>query len=266
MPNWVAHKVTVRGDSSLISTFINAIKGEDCAFDFNKIAPMPESLNMASGGITDEAIVAYVTNNGECQLSDELICWCKDCGVTNMFADDYINKTFDRVKKMIKENGVDKKYSFASGGFGTEAEPMLTLYDAGKIYVENVNNYGCTTWYDWARQNWGTKWQPSEVIVERDGDNGVYMEFSTAWSTPFPIFEKLSTMFPTLDVKVLFADEDIPCNCGMYAWENGEFSEWVPERNKKGEFIDEEGAIRFACSVWDFDADEYLSECELQMD
>jgi len=32
----------------------------------------------------------------------------------------------------------------------------------GEKYKSNLDKYGYTTWYDWACDNWGTKWNVGE--------------------------------------------------------------------------------------------------------
>ena len=32
------------------------------------------------------------------------------------------------------------------------------LFNLGKQYNENINNYGYGDWYDWSVANWDTKW------------------------------------------------------------------------------------------------------------
>lgn len=48
MPNWVYNKVYFRGDSKRLDELKNFVKTEEREFDFNKIIPMPESLNIES--------------------------------------------------------------------------------------------------------------------------------------------------------------------------------------------------------------------------
>lgn len=54
---------------------------------------------------------------------------------------------------------------------------------------------GGTGWYDWRCNNWGTKWNAYDAVVEDvwDGDNcaDIQIAFTTAWSPPFPIIDAL---------------------------------------------------------------------------
>lgn len=50
-------------------------------------------------------------------------------------------------------------------------------------------------WYDWNRENWGTKWNAAygEIRPSKQGDSTVLF-FETAWSLPLPILEKIEHM------------------------------------------------------------------------
>ena len=57
-------------------------------------------------------------------------------------------------------------------------------------------------WYEWALENWGTKWDVEGDIILEYGPSGaeeaaaagtsVKLAFRSAWSPPIPIYEKLS--------------------------------------------------------------------------
>ena len=80
-----------------------------------------------------------------------------------------------------------------------------------ELIDEYNERFGACDWYGWKTKNWGTKWNASEVIELEDG-----FEFQTAWSTPYAIFEKLSALFPEVEINVRFSDEDFGYNVGEY--------------------------------------------------
>ncbi len=87
--------------------------------------------------------------------------------------------------------------------------------------VENqvlINKYGHDNWYDWAVENWGTKWGFYSGIVT--SDNSVY--FQTAWATPYKAIQQLSEKFPRVAIKVQYADEDFGHNVGEYTLLSGD--------------------------------------------
>ena len=46
-------------------------------------------------------------------------------------------------------------------------------------------------WYHWCIENWGTKWELSELDIEYD-EEVLELTFSTAWSPPEGVMQKLS--------------------------------------------------------------------------
>ena len=70
--------------------------------------------------------------------------------------------------------------------------------------------------------------------------------FQTAWSAPHPVLEKLTEMFPDVELEHEWADEDIGQNCGRYSYKDGErIEEYFPESQKE--------AIEFACGMWEYE-------------
>ena len=76
-------------------------------------------------------------------------------------------------------------------------------------------DYGADNWYDWAYENWDTKWDtdPKEVHVEVDRLKGhrptsITYWFRTAWGPPYPVYNKLKKMFPYVDIKWYASIED----------------------------------------------------------
>lgn len=109
---------------------------------------------------------------------------------------------------------------------------------------------GITDWYTWASTNWGTKWNAYSQSKEESGE----VQFDTAWSTPFPVMQKLSLMFPEATITVEYADEDLGSNCGRYVLENGETIEkYLPDGDE---------ALMFACEIKGCDYDQIVAERE----
>ena len=85
-----------------------------------------------------------------------------------------------------------------------------------ELSIEYKRKFGADNWYSWQTQNWGTKWNASDVIVSEDS-----VFFNTAWSTPEPIFVALSMQFTEVVISVRFADEDFGYNVGEFSLLNG---------------------------------------------
>lgn len=236
MPNHVRNKIEFRCSEERLAEVLDAICYQDSdkneftgrgSVDFNRIIPMPVSLDIESGSITDSAIAYYLTERLTIPYArTDLQKFIKNC-----FSYDWPKEVCERLKEQVKKDSQEK---------------LDKLYEMGKQYIFNIKNYGFATWYDWCRANWGTKWNSYDGYAD-----GNIVEFSTAWSSPEPIIAKIAEMFPDVEISHEWADEDIGRNCGSALYENGEFFiEHYPT---------EEDATDFALSVWGMEKDEYES-------
>ena len=187
MPNHITNRLKVTGSNEQVKKLFNKIrsKKEDteenkCFIDFNKIIPMSKSLSITSGSSVDNAIL--ILNDDKKGLSEMLdYSWVKDENITNI----------EDLKKRLLKNLSPKDL------------------EQGKLALDNIKNYGHKDWYSWSIANWGTKWNAYSQIQIKEN----IISFETAWSTPFPLMEELSRMFPDLTIEVAYADEDIGSNC-----------------------------------------------------
>lgn len=221
MPNWVRNSIVVSGKRNDLERFMDAVRSDESDFDFNKIIPMPKTLEISYGSSHDEDIYWFLSDKGN--LSVEAV-RKKQLSklIRNHFSANYLLDVANRVSE-------------------SEIKPS---YENGAQLVQNYILYGATTWYDWRINNWGTKWNTNEAFVYDYGDS-VYISFDTAWSMPEKVFMKICELFPNLSMAGTFADEDIGINCGMWWNDNGDYGM---------SYID---TVEFACSVWGYDPDEY---------
>ena len=244
MPNWVINNVTVKGEKKELERFQDFVKSEEEPFDFNEIIPMPESLNVVSGGHEDEAIIYYASNrlvkDFEDLLDDPVIDKKAD-PLTLMFygsKENWIREHIDRIKKNFSEK-----------------EKLDKLYEDGAIYYDNVVKYGSSSWYKWCCDNWGTKWNASDAFVGEplkipgESEYSISISFETAWSAPFNIFEELLEQFPDLDFSGEYADEDLGSNCGRWKDDGGYLC--VDDMTGTSD------GFEFACEVWGYDPEEF---------
>tara|TARA_R100000654_G_scaffold54167_2_gene80338 strand:+ start:864 stop:1295 length:432 start_codon:yes stop_codon:yes gene_type:complete len=65
-------------------------------------------------------------------------------------------------------------------------------------------------WYSWRLENWGCKWDASDVTFMYDHNDEVMLScfFSTPWSPPEPICSKLKLDFPDLLIQWIWYDTD----------------------------------------------------------
>ncbi len=184
MPNHVTHRVAITGDVGEIKRFRETCftleEGEPC-FDFEKIIPMPEILKGSESSSSvdhwlfamghDFASFGYITN----PLTYP---WVQNLGITTREQwREYCEKTWPE-GKVAAERAIKAK-----------------------------EETGCVSWYDWRIRHWGTKWGAYSFDFLEEGAERIEFKFDTAWSVPEPIFAKLATMFPTLEVKFTAFDE-----------------------------------------------------------
>jgi hypothetical protein len=154
-----------------------------------------------------------------------------------------------------------------------EYKKEMELYEAKKkdpsLLTEEICNsymkkYGAVDWYNWSCAHWGTKWNAysqfkDEILETNSGNVQTAIIFDTAWSTPYPVIEKLHEMFPSVKIELRYADEDASSNTGVikfnengtqiYNPEDGSDEAWElylelhPDmkgefvKNKKGEYV-----------------------------
>lgn len=101
--------------------------------------------------------------------------------------------------------------------------------------------FGAEDWYDWAVQNWGTKWNNAdEVSCEQFSDTDIEYSFDTAWSPPLPVIEEAAKLFPKLTFEINYEEPGMDFS-GYSIFENGELTgseehecdkdddeEWIP--------------------------------------
>ena len=61
--------------------------------------------------------------------------------------------------------------------------------------------YGDNNWYDWSNNNWGVKWDCSDVgITEEFGNTEIVYTFDTPWGPPDNIYYLLTARFPKVHI------------------------------------------------------------------
>lgn len=183
MPNCVRTRLTFNGEKNRVAEIKELVKttGKDDEgmeytneFDFNKVVPMPEELDIVS------------SSSGECGMRYLIL---KDKHLISWTDDD--RSFMERMEKQKEKN---------PNRFNEDIE-------LGKKYLSNISKYGYKDWYNFRCAKWGTKWNSSEA--EWIADNCV--EFETAWGFCYPIVKKISEMFPDVEIVFCFADEDEDC-------------------------------------------------------
>lgn len=207
MPNHITNKLKINGSKELVKEIKDYLKTEYdegiIGIDFNKIIPMPKSLDITSGSIEDRALSLFIIENPECERK------------VRHSKEIFIKDSKERILDYLKSND-EMTYS--------------KLLELGQKYYENILEYGYSTWYDWCIANWGTKWNAYECDIE-DTEDTIY--FCTAWRGVPVLIEMLSVRFPEVEFEYYYADEDFGNNVGAYTFKNGEKAKNIPENRSK---------------------------------
>lgn len=155
-------------------------------FDFNKIIPMPTSLEIENESFSDQAIVCYLTDKCSVAISDldhaKIRLLEKTVGL-------FLGNSLDVANEILSEISAE---SFP------ESE-RDALFKKGEMYIYNYVNYGDTTWYDWCCHNWGTCWNAANTDIS--GNHIV--TFKTTGGTIEPVIKQLSAMYPEIRIDVM---------------------------------------------------------------
>lgn len=87
-----------------------------------------------------------------------------------------------------------------------EKDPSKTYYCLSDAFVpmppEMVATFGTSgvepPWYQWAHENWGTKWGTYEES-DTVSDDRIIIDFKSAWNPPWRLFATIRLAFPDLD-------------------------------------------------------------------
>lgn len=210
MPNHITNRIKFLGEPERIRAIMEAIKHDEMGLgsvDFNKVIPMPESLNITAGSITDKGLKAY-----------------KDFVSILLF--DGANKDIDLLNIPEEKEAIFLKQ---------RTDIKEDEWSAGRQAFRNIQQYGFPTWYEWSINNWGTKWNAYDCIeIEDAAEARKELCFNTAWSAPHPILSKLAQMYPDVEIEHEWADEDFGHNLGRVKYKGDTIlEEYIPETTKE---------------------------------
>ena len=187
MPNYVKNRITLCGKGA--AKFCEKLEGENGEFDFNKLIPMPSSLDVECGSNTIKGLFIYASKQKDILIE----------------AQNYIE---------------EKCKNWSIEDFRLTEEEEKQLYDLGEQVYRNIVKYDYPTWYEWRNANWGTKWNAMNVSKEVVSEDNVIIEFETAWDYPMPIFKKISRKFMGY-VNCEYAEEQMYLFVGSMDFFNG---------------------------------------------
>ena len=234
MPNHVHNVLTVLGATvDECKKILKSIQDDEegaGSISFQKIIPMPESLNIESSSKTDQSL--------------ELLLTMKNPDTPNYGLAKTEKKIFEATMERLNKSHFLTKYNgHLEPGIVEQLLENGVTVTAGSKALKNLLEYGTTDWYDWRLNSWGTKWDAYDFGNEHLDQ----VVFNTAWSAPLPVILELSKKHPLQQFELEFADDDIGVNCGSLIVKNGK----IIEDNSPEE--DTKKAIKFASQLWEIE-------------
>ena len=269
MPNYVTNILEIKATGSHLEEILDAIRFEDGpkgTIDFNRLIPMPASLDLTQGSITHSSTEAFISNlqreyfahKGSREISleeqNKILLYTNAYHMLHRMG-------FSRPKGNMSEEEIEAE----ANRNDMTTESFLAL---GKQYLDNIIEHGAPTWYDWRITNWGTKWNLNPESCIQANENT--LTFETAWSAPYPILDRISQMFPDVVLYHEWADEDLGHNVGSASYQNGNvIQEYIPEPGSKEAYdlafrIDGTTAADH-CLIYDENEGTYVYSEELAM-
>ncbi len=196
MPNWAYNTLTIKHkDVEVLKKIKEELKGdaEGQYLDFNKVIPMPETLDVTSPLRKNDLMFYILTlakNRDEIlELPHRILTHVQsilDEHKTDKSLNELLKKYMQDYTELILAGTADKKdeHGFVAG---------ISLLQ-GHHYFINIVRYGVYSWYDWCCAMWNTKWNACCNEVELEGDTLMY-QFDTAWSGPWPIAAAISALY-----------------------------------------------------------------------
>ncbi|MDO5556344.1 MAG: hypothetical protein Q4G09_07060 [Clostridia bacterium] len=182
MPNNCLNRVTA--SKEVLDALYNYKKKE---VTYKKLIPMPKRLNLTEGSIKNSAITYAFLQKSEKERIRIVKMLCnKKLKETKTLFQNFLKyqDNFEELKKMNKEfKPKDEEIALK----------IRTFKQLGEIYLKNIAEYGYATWYEWAINKWGTKWDAYDSIGTPESGE---LEFLSAWNPPNGIVKKLFEKFP----------------------------------------------------------------------
>lgn len=227
MPYWVKNKIEIWGKNiseRIEDKFFTAEMTPDGLvknFDFNKIIPMPKSLDIKSGTLTYEGMKLYlaqinptIQNFGS--IKDKLSLDNFSKRIAAMFMR---NKAYSPNYYLLSPSEVDKMIARLDPG------TINVCLENGKAGVENTINYGYPTWLEWRNRYWNCNRNATETRYETHDDNYIQIEFSSPWVPPTPVIKALCEQLTKEDeLSYSFAGEEAGHYAGYINLSKGEIT------------------------------------------
>ena len=206
MPNWCQNEVTVYGDEDKLEEFKEYCYGE---WYHGKCGD--QTIWVVNRDATEPPWGEYKDNPDYCG-GEEFLDTCDKQRSHFSFRSilpmpKELEHTSSPARIFDTEDEVDE---YITERLGQRDNELARQYATGAMTREYsdylINTYGANNWYDWSYDNWGTKWDVSEVWLE-DTDDYLKYDFDTAWCPPEGIHAFLVDKFPDVSISWFYREE-----------------------------------------------------------
>lgn len=152
---------------------------------YSILKPMPLEIINIDDTLCQLAIMAHITNNGEKEYDSKIDVLCRFAG---MPTSDVSNEmVYSDMKRLLNKYGKDKLYDF-SPTENSSAVILLTLYEAGKIFIKNQMKFGAISPNVWMYKHWKAGENPFMTQI-----NGNCIYFSDI-SIPYWLLDEIERL------------------------------------------------------------------------
>ncbi|AAP95799.1 hypothetical protein A6046_01090 [[Haemophilus] ducreyi] len=238
MPNWCENRLTVNCEPSRLneikSKLIRYNDESNPILDFNLLIPMPEELDIVSGGFGERTKIMLEMPQ-DLPLTEDFIARHIAAYDTNDMCYLHLSLLSQQEQWQVKD--------FVQWLDEHPDKQAKYQYDLplGRQYLNNIAKYGASDWYHWCIKNWGTKWNAEmldDSILEGQ-KHSLECFFNTAWCPPEEWFHSLCTAFKDCELKLYFYEPGM-CFAGFFeSHADNYISYYVQGQNKVDAFAQE---------------------------
>lgn len=194
MQNWIMNRIVIKSDYNVIAEMLKSVASAKSIFDFEKIIPIPDALNIA---YCRKGEIGHAIVKNDCAFLKDLLA-----------LPEYQEKGITSVEKLIEVIRAQQPEALA----------------LGQQYFDNEKQLGYATWYHWCVDKWGSKWNAHEASCTIK-DKVLEIRFITPWSDPHDVLLQWSTMFPEVCIENNIIDPQ-DNNEILKAYVNGHYVEY----------------------------------------